>query len=128
MFGTEKYKGHIRDLYAEIKRYLTLQKHLVAIDTAQVLITLLSVVAIATVCFVFGSMIVFFSMFALANWLSEVIGNQWAGFRIVAVIIVSMLFTFYRMRRKLIVTPLTRLIISLLVTRDKTSKGEEEEV
>ena len=62
--------GNNRDLHAitqEVKHYLQLQKRYMALDAVEKVTRLLSAVAVAVVCLILGAMILFFTLYALAE-------------------------------------------------------------
>ncbi len=119
MLNTAKYTENIRSLFSEVKTYLELQKKYIAMDTADKLITILSTVFIAAICLVFGAIILFFSMFALAYWLGQLVDSIAIGFLIIAVVNLLLIITFYRNRRQWVILPLAKFIISLFMDNTK---------
>ena len=101
--------GNSRDLHAitqEVKHYLQLQKRYMALDA---------------VCLILGAMILFFTLYALAEWIGALLGSVAAGFLIVAIILLVMAMVFFSHRQQWVVQPLARLMAGLFL------EGEEEE-
>ena len=70
--------GNSRDLHAitqEVKHYLQLQKRYMALDAVEKVTRLLSAVAVAVVCLILGAMILFFTLYALAEWIGALLGS-----------------------------------------------------
>ena len=116
--------GNSRDLHAitqEAKHYLQLQKRYMALDAVEKVTRLLSAVAVAVVCLILGAMILFFTLYALAEWIGALLGSAAAGFLIVAIILLVMAMVFFSHRQQWVVQPLARLMAGLFL------EGEEEE-
>lgn len=116
--------GNNRDLHAitqEVKHYLQLQKRYIALDAVEKVTRLLSAVAVAVVCLILGAMILFFTLYALAEWIGALLGSAAAGFLIVAIILLVMAMVFFSHRQQWVVQPLARLMAGLFL------EGEEEE-
>lgn len=116
--------GNNRDLHAitqEVKHYLQLQKRYMALDAVEKVTRLLSAVAVAVVCLILGAMILFFTLYALAEWIGALLGNAAAGFLVVAIILLVMAMVFFSHRQQWVVQPLARLMAGLFL------EGEEEE-
>lgn len=116
--------GNSRDLHVitqEVKHYLQLQKRYMALDAVEKVTRLLSAVAVAVVCLILGAMILFFTLYALAEWIGALLGSAAAGFLIVAIILLVMAMVFFSHRQQWVVQPLARLMAGLFL------EGEEEE-
>lgn len=116
--------GNSRDLHVitqEVKHYLQLQKRYMALDAVEKVTRLLSAVAVAVVCLILGAMILFFTLYALAEWIGALLGSVAAGFLIVAIILLVMAMVFFSHRQQWVVQPLARLMAGLFL------EGEEEE-
>lgn len=116
--------GNSRDLHVitqEVKHYLQLQKRYMALDAVEKVTRLLSAVAVAVVCLILGAMILFFALYALAEWIGALLGSAAAGFLIVAIILLVMAMVFFSHRQQWVVQPLARLMAGLFL------EGEEEE-
>lgn len=116
--------GNSRDLHVitqEVKHYLQLQKRYMALDAVEKVTRLLSAVAVAVVCLILGAMILFFTLYALAEWIGALLGSAAAGFLVVAIILLVMAMVFFSHRQQWVVQPLARLMAGLFL------EGEEEE-
>ncbi|MBR4855223.1 MAG: phage holin family protein [Bacteroidaceae bacterium] len=120
----EKYTDNFRKLLQETKQYLNLQKEYALMDTADKLTVILSTVAIATVCFVLGAMILFFLTFALAYWIGNLTGNLSLGFISIAVFLVLVLLITYSKRNAWIIQPLARMMIRLFVNKEEKNNEQ----
>ncbi len=119
--------GNSRDLHVitqEVKHYLQLQKRYMALDAVEKVTRLLSAVAVAVVCLILGAMILFFTLYALAEWIGALLGSAAAGFLIVAIILLVMAMVFFSHRQQWVVQPLARLMAGLFLEEEE----EEEEI
>ena len=112
------YSSSLQSLWKEAKNYLELQKEYLKLDTAEKLSVLLSAVATAAVCLIFGLIALSFFVIAFALWLANIVGGVWS-FAIMGSAMVLMVIVILAMRKRWIVQPLTRFVAALFV-------GEEE--
>lgn len=124
MFLTDRYANDFRELFAEAKNYVELQKKYAAVETAEKLTTVLSAMAIAVVCILLLSIVLLFSSFALAYWIGTVAGSLTIGFLSVTAINAILLIAFYANRRRWVLMPITRLISTVFACSMDT-KAEE---
>lgn len=122
MLGTGKYTEEFKEIILEAKHYLNLQKKYLAIDAAEKTTVILSAVAIAAICILLGGIILFFSTFALAYWIGDLLNSIPLGFLTMAIIIASLLLLFYCKRNAWVIQPLARMAAKLFV-----ENNEEEE-
>lgn len=118
--------GNSHDLNAlsqEVKHYLHLQKRYLALDAVEKVTRLLSAVAVAVVCLILGAMILFFTLYALAEWIGTLLGSTAAGFLIVAILLLIMALVFFSHRQQWVVQPMARLMAELFLDNDE----EEDE-
>ena len=113
----------LQALTGEVKRYLRLQRRYLALDAVEKVTRLLSAVAVAVVCLMLGAMVLFFTLYALAEWAGTLLGSTAAGFLIVAILLMALCTVFYTHRQAWVVQPLARLMASLFLD----SEDEEEE-
>lgn len=116
--------GHdLNTLSQEVKHYLHLQKRYLALDAVEKVTRLLSAVAVAVVCLILGAMILFFTLYALAEWIGTLLGSTAAGFLIVAILLLIMALVFFSHRQQWVVQPMARLMAELFLDNDE----EEDE-
>lgn len=116
--------GHdLNSLSQEVKHYLHLQKRYLALDAVEKVTRLLSAVAVAVVCLILGAMILFFTLYALAEWIGTLLGSTAAGFLIVAILLLIMALVFFSHRQQWVVQPMARLMAELFLDNDE----EEDE-
>ncbi len=127
MPGTNQAASGGQDLHTlteEVRRYLRLQKRYLALDAVEKVTRLLSAVAVAVVCLMLGAMVLFFALYALAEWAGSLLGSTAAGFLIVAVLLMVLAIVFYCHRQQWVVQPLARLMAGLFL--DGEEEGEED--
>ncbi len=112
-------------LVDEVRHYLRLQRNYFALDAVEKATRLLSAVAVAAVCLMLGGMVLFFALYALAEWAGTLLGNTAGGFALVAALLLAMAVIFYCRRKQWVVQPLARLMASLFLDGED---GEEEGV
>ena len=115
MLGTGKYTEDIREIILEVKHYLSLQKKYLAIDAAEKITKILSVVTIAAICILLGSTILLLGTFALAYWVGDLLNSLPSGFAIMAIVVALILVLFYIKRNVWVIQPLARMMAQLFV-------------
>ncbi len=116
----------MRELLLEVKSYLTLQKRFLQLDLTEKLTILLSAIAIAVICLMLGGMALFYLTFALAYWIGEVTGVLALGFLVIALALALMLALVYYNRKRWIVQPLARMMVTLFINPDDEKQEHEE--
>lgn len=124
MAENSSYTSLFGRLIQEVRRYLTLQKEYVMMDTADKLTVILSTVAIAIICLTLGAMALFFITFALAYWIGAVIENLPLGFLSIAILHLALLTLFYYNRNRWIIQPLARIIVRLFINKEEEEGNE----
>jgi len=121
------YSNSLQSLWTEAKNHLELQKQYLMMDTAEKLIVLLSAVAIAVVCLTLGAMALFFLLFAIAAWISQIAGNAFVGFLVMGAILLLLMVIAYACRKRWIIQPLSRLVVGLFINEEEEEEGKEVE-
>ena len=116
----------MRELLLEVKSYLTLQKRFLQLDLTEKLTLLLSAIAIAVICLMLGGMALFYLTFALAYWIGEVTGVLALGFLVIALALALLLALVYYNRKRWIVQPLARMMVTLFINPDDEKQEHEE--
>lgn len=116
----------MRELLLEVKSYLTLQKRFLQLDLTEKLTILLSAIAIAVICLMLGGMALFYLTFALAYWIGEVTGVLALGFLVIALALALLLALVYYNRKRWIVQPLARMMVTLFINPDDEKQEHEE--
>lgn len=104
-------------LFAEIKKYFSLQAEYVKVDFVEKLSIILSTLFILMVVMVMVVAALFFLFLALAYALEPVFGSIAISFTIIALIYLVMTALFFVFRKQLVVNPLVRLLSHLFLTK-----------
>lgn len=106
---------NIRQLIAEVKEYVTLQKDYAKVEFVEKLTILLSTLIMVLIFLILGMVTLFYLLFALAYALEPLVGNMIISFTIIAAISLGLMACFYALRKKLITNPLVRFLANLFL-------------
>lgn len=101
------------NLWAEVKKYLTLQIDYVKLTSVEKLVVLLSAVALVAVMMILGACVLFYLSFAVVYMISDAIGSVWGAYLIVSGIFVVLALVVYALRKQLILDPVSRFLTKL---------------
>ena len=103
------------ELWAEMKKYLTLQIDYAKLTAVEKLVVLLSAIAMVAVMLILGACVLFYLSFAVVFMLSDAIGSTWGAYLIVSGIFMVLMLVVYAMRQKLILDPVSRFLTRLFL-------------
>ena len=103
------------ELWAELKKYLTLQIDYAKLSTVEKLVVLLSAIAMVAVMLILGACVLFYLSFAVVFMLSDAIGSTWGAYLIVSGIFLVLMLVVYALRQKLILDPVSRFLTRLFL-------------
>ena len=103
------------ELWAELKKYLTLQIDYAKLTTVEKLLVLLSAIAMVAVMLILGACVLFYLSFAVVFMLSDAIGSTWGAYLIVSGIFLVLMLVVYALRQKLILDPVSRFLTRLFL-------------
>lgn len=103
------------ELWAELKKYLTLQIDYAKLTTVEKLVALLSAIAMVAVMLILGACVLFYLSFAVVFMLSDAIGSTWGAYLIVSGIFLVLMLVVYALRQKLILDPVSRFLTRLFL-------------
>ena len=103
------------ELWAELKKYLTLQIDYAKLTTVEKLVVLLSAIAMVAVILILGACVLFYLSFAVVFMLSDAIGSTWGAYLIVSGIFLVLMLVVYALRQKLILDPVSRFLTRLFL-------------
>lgn len=103
------------ELWAELKKYLTLQIDYAKLTTVEKLVVLLSAIAMVAVMLILGACVLFYLSFAVVFMLSDAIGSTWGACLIVSGIFLVLMLVVYALRQKLILDPVSRFLTRLFL-------------
>lgn len=107
--------GSYKELFAEIKKYVTLQVDYTKYTVTEKMVVLLSATATALILGALGFGVLFYLSIALADYLVEVLNCQWGAHAIVAGIYALLLVFVVIMRKPMIVDPIARFLSKLFL-------------
>lgn len=111
-------------LFEQARRYVTLQKDYLSLNSAEILTRLFSALALAAILILVGFMVVLFGSFALAYWVGDLLGSHILGFVIIAGVLLLCALLVYVNRKAWIVLPTTRFMVGLLASKITHSTEE----
>ena len=103
------------ELWAELKKYLTLQIDYAKLTAVEKLVVLLSAIAMVAVMLILGACVLFYLSFAVVFMLSDAIGSTWGAYLIVSGIFLVLMLVVYALRKKLILDPVSRFLTRLFL-------------
>ena len=103
------------ELWAELKKYLTLQIDYAKLTTVEKLVVLLSAIAMVAVMLILGACVLFYLSFAVVFMLSDAIGSTWGAYLLVSGIFLVLMLVVYALRQKLILDPVSRFLTRLFL-------------
>ncbi|BEG98310.1 phage holin family protein [Bacteroides sedimenti] len=106
---------NIRQLIAEIKEYVTLQKDYAKLQLVEKLTILLSTLIMIFILIILGMVTLFYLLFSLAYLLEPLVGGLALSFCIIAGITILIIICLVVFRNKLIANPLVRFLTNLFI-------------
>ena len=103
------------ELWAELKKYLTLQIDYAKLTTVEKLVVLLSAIAMVAVMLILGACVLFYLSFAVVFMLSDGIGSTWGAYLIVSGSVLVLMLVVYALRQKLMLDPVSRFLTRLFL-------------
>ncbi|MEG1546598.1 MAG: phage holin family protein [Bacteroides sp.] len=115
MFTDEKSIDSFRQLLAEIKKYIALQKEYTKIELVEKLTILLSTLIMVLVFIILGIVALFYLLFALAYILEPIVGGLTMSFSIIGGINILLIVFIAIFRKKLIINPMVNFLANLFL-------------
>ncbi len=125
MFGFGKTQKQMQDLLLETRSYVGLQKQALLAETRDKLSKVLSQLAIAVVCLVLGGLVLLFFSIFLAYIIGEALGSTALGFACVTAFVLLLLFIFWQMRTKWVITPITDMMMNIFTINNEPLEKEK---
>lgn len=116
LFTSEQLTNRLEQLFHEGRQYWDLQKQYLSLHAAEILTRLLSTLVLLLVLILVGSLVLLFGSFAVAYWLGELLDSTLLGFAIIAGLLLVISLLVYSNRKSWIYIPMTRFVVSLLVS------------
>lgn len=116
LFSNEQTTAQMSQLFGEARQWWELQKQYLSLHGTEILTRLFSAIALWAILILVGAMVLLFGSFALAFWLGDLLGSTMLGFGIIAVVLLLAVMLVWANKRSWIVLPITRFMVSLLVS------------
>ncbi len=115
MFASDKSIDSLKQLFAEFKKYLSLQKEYTRLEVTEKLSVLLSMLIVVLLAVILGMMALFYLSFTFAYLLAPVVGGMGVSFSLVAAIYVLLGILLIACRKTLIINPMVRFLARLFM-------------
>lgn len=110
----DKYVQLLDALFHEGKEYLELKKSILTLTVIEKASIFISTLAIGFILIILGMIALFYLSFMAANLIAPYVGGQWESFGIITIFMLLLMLLFFRLKRILIIRPLTRFLYTLL--------------
>ncbi len=117
MFSNDESKENLQQIFAEVKRYLKLQKEYAMLDIVEKLIIILSTIISVFVFIILGMIALLYLSFTLAHLMAPYVGGLEGSFAIITGIIILLIIIVILLRKKIIVQPLTNFLAKILLNK-----------
>lgn len=111
-----------KEIFLQLKDYISTQKENAALGAAECLTTILSAAAIGFVIISAILATLLLGGFGVAYWLGDIIGSVAIGFGIMAAAMALLGVFFWIMRRKWIINPIARLMVHIFLEDRKEAE------
>lgn len=115
MFTDDKSIDNFKQLFADFKKYLELQKEYTKLDLVEKLTILLSSLIMVLVLITLAMVALFYLLFALAYVLEPLVGGLTLSFTIIAGINVLLIILIATFRKTLIIKPMVHFLANLFL-------------
>ncbi len=115
MFLKKENIDNFKDLIAEIKKYLELQKEYTKIEITEKLSILISLLTMCMVFILIGTIALLFFSFALAHYMAQFVGGLGASLSIMGGVLILLILIIYLVRKKLILNPMINFLARLFL-------------
>ncbi len=119
MFIQEDNVNNFKDLFAEVKKYLMLQKEFTKIELTEKLAVLLSSLIMGSIILAMSTIAVLYLSFAMAYKLADYVGGMGTSLTIMAAVLLIFLLIIYLSRRSLIINPVVNFLAKLFLNDSK---------
>lgn len=115
MFLKKENIESFKQLIAEVKRYLKLQREYTKIEITEKLSVLISVLVMATVFILIGTIALLYFSFALAYYMADFVGGLSNSLAIMGGILLILIFIIYLFRKRWIINPIVNFLAQLFL-------------
>lgn len=119
MFLKENSINNFKQLFAEVKKYLDLQKEYAKLELTEKLSILISTLVMGGIILAVGTIALLYLSFALAYKLADYVGGMGTSLTIIASVLLILLLIVYLSRKKLIINPVINFLARLFLNDSK---------
>ncbi|MDD4054366.1 MAG: phage holin family protein [Bacteroides sp.] len=112
----------IKNLFEEIKKYLSLQKEYTKLEITEKLTILFSALVLIIIFIILGMVALFFILLAIAYALAPYVGGLGASFLIIGVLYLILILFVYLLRKRLIISPIVNFTANLFLSDTDNKK------
>ena len=127
MFTDDKSIETLQQLFAEVKKYLALQKRYTQLEIAEKLTILLSTLILVLIIIILSMVALFYLSFTLAYLLAYLLGSVVISFALITCIILVLITSVYSLRKKLIINPMAKFIANLFIEAPVKKEEQHEQ-
>lgn len=127
MFTNDKSIETLQQLFAEVKKYLALQKRYTQLEIAEKLTILLSTLILVLIIIILSMVALFYLSFTLAYLLAHLLGSIVVSFALITCVILILMMFVYLFRKKLIINPMARFISNLFIENPLKKEEQHEQ-
>lgn len=115
MFSDDQNTDNLQQLYADIKKYIILQKDYTKLEIVEKMTILISTFTMVLILVVLGMIALFYLLFAFAHFLAPIVGGLQYSFVIIAGITFLLMAIAYFFRKKLFINPMVNFLANLFL-------------
>ncbi len=115
MFLKKENIDSFKDLIAEVKKYLELQKEYTKIELTEKLSVLISILVMGMVFILIGTIALLYFSFALAYYMAQYVGGLGVSLTIMGGVLLVLILLIYLIRKKLIINPMVNFLAKLFL-------------
>lgn len=115
MFASDKSIDTLRQLFVELKKYLTLQKEYSLLEATEKLSVLLSMLIVVLLTVTLGMMALLYLSFTMAYVLAPLVGGIAVSFSLIAALHIVLALLLLVFRKRLVIDPMVKFIAHLLL-------------
>lgn len=119
MFSDDKNIENLQQLFADVKKYISLQKEYTKLELVEKLTILVSTLIMVLIIIILGMISLFYLLFTLAYILEPFVGGLKISFAIIAGINILLILCVVYFREKLIIKPMVNFLANLFFNDPK---------
>ena len=127
MFTSDKSIEDLQQLFAEVKKFLALQKQYTLLEVAEKLTILLSTLILILIVIILSMVALFYLSFTFAYLLAPVLGSTMLSFALITALVILLTIVIIQFRRKLIINPMAKFIANLFIANPHKNEQPQSE-